>query len=300
MSRQLVIVVIGLLVLSMAFPAAAEEESRDDSSGQAEIERAEPRQPSVSLAPGAAGSSPHNRFSARVGGFAVRFKTRARVDSETLGTGTDLDLEDDTTLDRSTTEARLDGHVRFGKRHRLDYGYVGFRRTGDRILDQQIQFGDEVFDINAQLTTEFKNDLYKLAYRYDVLRKPTWDLGLSFGFSAFAMDLGLQAIPAGGGTIVAESEDFIAPIPMLGVHTDVKLADEWYLRAGGEFFDVGVDDYEGKLTDTRIAVDWYPFRNVGFGIGFNRMRMTFEDTGLPSLDFTYIYSGTMVYVSFVR
>jgi len=285
MSRRRMSSVIGLLILTMATVTAAEQESRDEASGEAEQR---------------AGSSPYDRFSARVGGFAVRFNTSARVDSDTLGTGTELDLENDTALERSNTEARLDGHVRFGKRHRLDYGFIGLRRSGSRVIDQQIQFGDEVFEINAELTTRFKNDLYKLAYRYDVLRKPTWDLGLSFGISAFALDLGLEAIPAGGSALVAETEDFIAPIPMLGVHTDVKIAKDWYFRAGGEFFDVGVDDYTGKLTDTRAAIDWYPFRHVGFGFGINRMRMTFEDAGAPGLDFTYIYSGTMFYVSFVR
>ena len=287
MRRQRVTFLVGLTVLAAATLVSAGESERKEET-------------SFSIAPGATVSRPFDRFSARLGGFAVRFKTSARVDSETLGIGDEFDLEGDTALDRSTTEARLDGHVRLGKRHRLDYGYIGFRRTGFRMLDREIQFGDDTFEFDAELTTEFKNDLFKLAYRYDVVRRPGWDLGLSFGLSAFAFDLGLQAVPAGGGAIIAENEDFIAPIPMLGLHTDVKLAKNWYFRAGAEFFDVDVDDFEGKVADTRAAIDWYPFQHFGFGVGFNRVHMTIEDTGLPGLDITYIFSGTMVYASYVR
>ncbi len=97
-----------------------------------------------------------------------------------------------------------------------------------------------------------------------------------------------------------ESEDFIAPIPVLGLHADFRLAEKWYLRSGGEFFDVSVDDQSGSLTDVRASVDWYPFDHFGFGAGFNRSRLTYEDVAIPAIDVTYTYSGATFYVSYVR
>lgn len=206
---------------------------------------------STSIAPAVAGSRPWDRLAVRLGGFAVSFDTILRVDSETLGTGTEIDLENDTNLDRDKTESRLDGHFRFGRRHRIDYGAVLFRRSAFTTIDRQIQFGDTVFDVNAEVSTEFRNDVLKLAYRYDVLNRPAWDLGLN-------------------------------------------------LRTGGEFFDVRMSNQKGSLTDVRAAIDWYPFEHFGFGVGFNRTRLGYEDLGIPQVDVTYTYSGTNLYLSYVR
>lgn len=256
---------------------------------------------SVAVADGySSDDPPWNRFSVRLGGFSMRFDTSARVDSSLGGMGTNLDLEADTNLDRETVELRLDGHIRFGKRHRLDYGLLSFRRSATRTIDRQIEFGDITFGINADLTTRLQNDLYKLAYRYDVVRRPHWDLGFSFGISAFNFGMDLEAIPAGGGPLTAETEDFLAPIPTLGIHTDIELTKNLYFRAGGDFFNISVDGRQGDLLDVRAAVDWYPFQNWGFGIGFNRVRLGYESNRLPNVDFAYVYSGVLFYASYVR
>ena len=244
------------------------------------------------------GSRPWDRLAVRLGGFAVSFDTNIRVDSDTLGVGTEIDLEDDTNLDRNKTEANLSGHISFGRRHRLEYGAVLFRRSASTTIDRQIQVGDTVFNVNADVVTEFRNDVIKLAYRYDVVRRPAWDLGLLFGVSAFITDLTLSANAAGGGMV--EKEDFVAPMPVLGLHADVRLAKKWYLRARGEIFDFRLDDQKGSLNDGSVAIDWYPFKNVGFGFGFNRSRLSYEDLGTPEIDVTYTYSGTTLYVSYVR
>lgn len=279
------------LVLALALaPDVTAEERRDDDlfdSGS-------------TLAPSRVGSRPWDRLAVRLGGFSVRFDTSIRADSETLGVGTEVDLENDTSLDRNKINARLDGHFRFGRRHRIDYGTVFFRRSASTTLNRQIQFEDTVFMLNADVESRFKNDVIKLAYRYDVVKRPAWDLGLSLGVSAFIVDVSLAATGGGGGTASFESEDFIAPIPVLGLHTDVRLAEKWYLRMGGEFFDVDIDDQKGSLTDVRASVDWYPFDHWGFGVGFNRTRLTYEDLGVPVVDVTYSYSGTTVYISYVR
>jgi hypothetical protein len=241
-----------------------------------------------------------DRFSVRLGGFAVRFKTSAQVDSETFGPGTELDLENDTNLSSDETVGRLDGHFRFGKRHRINYGFMSFKRNALRVIDEEIQFGDAFFDIDTELKTKLSTNMIKLAYRYDLVQRPRWDLGLSFGVSAFDVNLDIAATSARGVGAVAQSEDFIAPIPMLGLHTNVHLGKNWYFRASGEIFDVSVDNRQADVSDLQGSFDWYPFKHWGFGIGFNRLRMSYDESRVPNVSMTYVYSGTMVYVSYVR
>ena len=241
-----------------------------------------------------------DRFSISVGTFLVRFDTTVRVDSETLGRGTEIDLEEDTNLDREQTDVRLDGYYRIGKRHRLDYGAIFFSREASRTIDRTIQFGDTVFDVNGFLSTRFKNDVLKLAYRYSFVRNPRVEAGLTLGVSAFVVDLGMTGETAGGGAVSEETEDFVAPIPVLGLHADVALGKSWFFRTAGEFFDVSIDDREGSLSDVRAAFDWYPFKHVGFGVGFNRLRITYADLSAAEVDLTYAYSGTIFYLTYVN
>jgi len=284
-----------VFALTLVLTPAALAEDRDDEQPDGRVDVV-----STSIAPALAGSRPWDRLAVRLGGFAVRFDTSIQVDSDTLGVGTQFDLENDTNLSEGETTAGLEGHFRFGRRHRLDYGAVLFRRSASTTLDQQIQFGDTVFNLNADVITRFQNDVIKLAYRYDVVRRPAWDLGLSFGISAFIIDVSLAAIGGGGGMAFAEKKDFVAPIPVLGLHADVRLAKKWYLRTGGEFFDVRVNGQKGGLSDVRASVDWYPFEHFGFGAGFNLSRLSYEDLGIPEIDVTYTYSGTTFYISYVR
>jgi hypothetical protein len=154
--------------------------------------------------------------------------------------------------------------------------------------------------VNAFVETKLRNDVIKLAYRYDVINRPAWDLGLSFGISAFVVETSLTTTGGGGGMASREKEDFVAPIPVIGLHADVRLSDKWYLRTGGEFFDVRLSNQKGSLTDVRAAIDWYPFEHFGFGAGFNRTRLGYEDLGRPQIDLSYNYSGASFYVSYVR
>jgi hypothetical protein len=246
--------------------------------------------------PGGGGSE--ERFSVSLGGFLVRFDTAVRVDSETLGTGTEIDLEDDTGLDRDKTDLMLDGYLRLGRRHRINFGARFLSRGTSIRIDEEIRFRDETFEIEALVSTEFSNDVFNLGYQYSFLRNDRVEVGASIGVSAFVVDVALSA-EAEAGEISVESEDFIAPIPVVGLHLDLPLGEKWSFRAGAEYFKVSVDEREGSLSDLSVSVDWQPFEHFGFGIGYNNVRLTYTDLSRAEVDFSYNFSGALVYATYV-
>jgi hypothetical protein len=256
----------------------------------------------VALAGGAygnpSGRGTKDKFSISLGTYLVRFDTTARVDSETLGTGTEIDLEADTGLEQDKTELAMKGYYRIGKRHRLDFGAYLLSRGATRLIDEQIQFEDEIFDVDALVTTDFSNDIVNLAYRYSFVRNENIEAGVSIGVSAFLLDASLSA-EGEGGMVSTAAEDFIAPIPVIGLDVDIPLGRDWYVKAGGSYFDIGVDDWEGKLTTFSGSVDWHPFENWGFGVGYNRSKLTYQDLGLPEVDFSLTYAGATIYATYV-
>jgi hypothetical protein len=244
------------------------------------------------------GGDKEDRFSISLGGFLVRFDTKARVDSDTLGVGTEIDLENQTALKRSDTDLMLDGRLRLGRRHYLDFEAKFFSRRASTTIDEEIQFEDEIFDIDADVSTKFDNDVYKLAYRFSFLKNDRVEAGVSLGISAFDVGVALSA-EGEGGAVQTATEDFIAPIPVLGLRFDVPLGGEWFFRAGGEYFKVSVDDHEGSLSDIFATFDWYPFEHFGFGVGYNRVNISYNDLSGAEIDFSYTYSGTMIYATYV-
>jgi hypothetical protein len=244
------------------------------------------------------GRGSKDKFSISFGSYLVRFDTTARVDSETLGTGTEIDLESDTGLGPDETEFAFDGYYRFGKRHRIDFGTIFISRGATRQIDEPIQFEDIEFDADAIVTTKFSNDIVRLAYHYSFIRNSKLEAGASIGVSAFLFDASLTAEGAGGEISEAKS-DFIAPIPVIGLDVDVPMGNNLYFQAGGEYFRIGVDDWEGKLTQFSTSVNWHPFTHWGLGLGYNRSKLTYADLATPEVDFSLTYSGVTIYATYV-
>lgn len=104
-----------------------------------------------------------------------------------------------------------------------------------------------------------------------------------------------------GMTTVFDSkqEDVIAPIPVLGLHGEFRLARKLYARAGVEYFHISVSDQEGSLTDVRASLDWYPWRNWGFGVGYNSIELQYLDVAQPEFDATFTFRGLIGYVTYL-
>ena len=110
-----------------------------------------------------------DRFSISLGAFITDRDTDTRLDSDVLGKGTVIDFEDDLGLDSSDTVFRIDGHYRFGQKHRINFSVFDLSRDSSTTVQREIQFGDEVFSINTVIKADFDLNIYQLAYTYSFL-----------------------------------------------------------------------------------------------------------------------------------
>jgi len=246
-----------------------------------------------------------DRGNISVGGFLVSFDTLARLDSEELGQGTGLNFEQDLNLETSTTDLRLDGYIRFKRKHRLEFAYMLFNRGATVTLDEPIQFGDEIFDVDATVAGEFNTRVAKLAYKYSIVNNGKIEAGISAGLSILDLETSLAAsgtVGNGGGTTGAAEraeESFIAPVPVLGAHLNVTMHPNWFFRASWEYFDAGAQDIDARLIDAKVTFDYYPWNHVGFGLGYNLVNIDYSDREPPAVGVDYDYDGALAYVSFI-
>lgn len=241
-----------------------------------------------------------------VGGFFQKFETTIRIDSTTLGRGTEVALEDDLGLDANQANFRADGYWRFGRHGRLDFAYTGWNRKADRVIDRDITVGDTTYHAGGTVESRIRVSLVELYYGYSFWNSPKFEAGLQLGFSALFNKVafeGTGTVSSGGGvvneTFSTEERSLTAPVPALGAHFRYTVVPDLLVSARVRGIGATIDNVKGSSFQWRVALDYYPWRNVGFGAAYDYMDISVEKQADRTVEFDYQYSGPMAYVSIV-
>jgi len=221
--------------------------------------------------------------------------TSLRVDSPTLGVGTEIDLEDDFNLDDHVLTGRIDAGWQMTRRQSLDLSLFQIKREGTRTIDRDIQIGDVVFPVNAEVTNKSDLLFVKLAYRYAFLDRERWHLGASLGLHSMDWSTEWRA----GSLALKEDFGFIVPLPVLGVFGSYALSPRWYLNASSEFFGLEYEQFDGFMNNTRLALEHRTFSHLGLGIGLDYFLINASlenESGSLSAEAEYDYLGIVGYM----
>lgn len=209
------------------------------------------------------------RFSIRLGLLLNDHDTAARVDSELLGPGTKVDVERDLGLDATTRDFRADAALRIGRRHELQLGYLFLSRTGSTSLRSSIQWGDFIFPVDVEVESSIDVELLPVSYRYSMILTDRLDVGLSVGVFAMFLDAGVSAPEA--DVVERESAEF--PLPVIGGEGMLSVAPGLRLTGSAKYFAVEIRDVQGSWREIRGAVEFFPWRRLGVGIGYRSIRL---------------------------
>ena len=235
-----------------------------------------------------------DRFSLNFGGFITDNGTDFRLDSDTLGRGTKLSLEDDLALDDSQTVTRVDGYYRFTHRSRVDFSYFALSRDGTKPAGSTIQFGDTVFPVSTTIVTESDLDIFNVTYTYSFFRNPRLELGVTGGWYVCVLELALSA-PA---MRERERDKATAPLPVVGLRAAYAFTPKFFFTASYQYFKLEGSDVDGRMTDFQVALEHNTFKKVGFGIGYDSLDFDVEDNDdgdRLELDFEGFQLYTKVY-----
>jgi hypothetical protein len=236
------------------------------------------------------------RFELGIGAQLVAtVDTTLRVDSPTLGVGTEMDLESDFNVDDRLFLGRVDADWRFAKRHALDFSAFKISREGTRVIDRDIQIGDVVFPIDTQVTNESDMLMIKLAYRYAFLYRPRWHLGASLG----AHTVNWKSSWTAGALALDEEFDYTIPLPVLGMFASYAITPRLFLDASSEFFGLEFEEYEGFVNNTRLNLEHRTFEHLGFGVGLDYFLVNVSaesESGHLRAETEFDYVGILGYV----
>lgn len=241
-------------------------------------------------------------FSVALGTFFMSSETHVRADAfDSAEIGTPFDLEDTFGL-HDETVFRVDASWRMGERHLLRAMYFDSHRGARSVLNEEINFGDETYPVDATVDASFDFDITELAYEYIFLDRDSYQLGGSFGIhnAGFRLALDAEASTSGGGLsgTISETARANAPLPVLGLRGRWRLAGDVYALAHAQYFTLAFDGYDGDIQDYEAALIWQVTRHVGLGAAYNLFvtQLDSEDREHFEGHLRWQYSGAQLFM----
>lgn len=247
----------------------------------------------------------NDRFFISVGGFLVGTDLKAELNGR-AGRDQQIDFGSDFDLDNDATRVRIDGLWRITPTHRLRFLYFDTRNTQARTLDRDLVWGDYTFNVGARVDAQIEASIAELAYEYAFVRRPTYEVAATIGVHYIDTTVKLSGsatfTDANGNVTTARSTTLEnsapAPLPVIGLRAGWVVSPQWYLDAQAQYFKAKVGDYDGTITEARVAATWMFHRSVGVGVGYSLFR-TDVDVDRTSFNgnLKVGYSGLQLFVT---
>jgi hypothetical protein len=182
--------------------------------------------------------------------------------------GTNFNLEHELGLNDRAEQFRAELMFRLEDRNRLRVGFLDLRRNGDAIVDENIVFGQQVFETGEEVKSEVDYQQFDVAYTYSLLRGKRYELGVGIGAQF------IQASVQGNVPNTFKFERFSGSTPFAEPLLDgtFLIARHWSFNARAQYLHVTVDDTTGLMEDFHADVQYRYHTALGIGIGYEWQR----------------------------
>ena len=218
----------------------------------------------------------NNSWVFNLGGFVYETNLKANLNGQS---SQNPEVDFDKTFGKAddANRGRLDALWRITPAHHLRFMYFDNSQTRSSTLAEDVKWGDYTF--LAGSSAEFRQEFnaYALAYEWAFMRSPTYEVAASIGINYMDMKFALSGTVNGidpdgnpvNGVSRSRSSDLPAPLPVIGLRTGWVVAPNWYIDAQVQWFQINIDEYDGRWTDARVGATWMFHRNFGVGLGYN-------------------------------
>jgi len=192
-----------------------------------------------------------DRFTVSAGMFLTGLNDELSIVNQEAGLGVIINLEDALGLKRTTTVFRGELGYNYGKlrRHNLRFEYYGLFRNADKVLNNDLVFGDIVYPTGTELKSEFNFQIFRLLYDYNFYVDERIKLGISTGIYIMPMSLSIQS-----SIYVDESETFIAPLPVLGFQSAFRITKKVIFKQNIEVLYLSFSEFKGSIVDSKFSI----------------------------------------------
>ncbi|WP_456311963.1 hypothetical protein [Pseudomonas shirazensis] len=243
------------------------------------------------------------RFKFTAGAFFPTNNTEVEVGNNNGTFGNLIDFEKDLGFDKNTISFVAAFEWRISRRSRLGTEYFYLKRTAIKTLEKEIEFGDNVYPVDARVSSFMDNQIYRITYGYAIISKPTYEIGALIGAHILLGDVGLKLEANTAEAEYRDTFDFTAPLPDVGIWGEFVLAKKWGLYANANYFALKINDIDGRIWSYNLSVLYNVYKNFSLTAGYTglNIRIDAEKERLngffkwgyngPTLTATYAFGG---------
>ncbi len=206
----------------------------------------------------------------------------ARVDGSGGELGTTINFKDILGISGNSVQPAITLGWKPGRKTEFDLGYQFLNNSGQRTLDEQIIVGDDTLSADLDATTKIGSSNATFQFKYSILAKPKYTVGLALGLGAIFFDLSIDATASGCvGTAcdsgaVNVSEKLTGPTASLGVFGNWRVGDRWYVGADARGLGANVDRYDLSIFEGDVNVRYYLSNRWGVALGWYYTNVTID------------------------
>jgi hypothetical protein len=249
---------------------------------------------------------PWEKGSVSVGGLVAIFNSTLSLGANNLGVT--ADAEKLLNLQSELTVFQLNALYRPGEsgRNQIDFTYAAYHRSGHAVLDEEVDIGDVTLPVGANVNTIFNFDIIRTTYSYAFLQDDRMRIAAGLGVYIMPLKYSINSSISSGPNNVSGA-NVTLPLPALALRSDFLLVKDLYLTAGLNAMYLQISNFKGSLVDLNVALEYHPWKHVGFGAGYSSFTANVQGNGssssYPGINFTgqvgVTYSGLMLYTSFL-
>ena len=192
------------------------------------------------------------------------YDTTLRVDESLTEPGTVISAEDDLGLDDAELLAQAEVTLLPGERHLIRLSGLSSNRSAQKVLDETIEFDDEVYLPGERVDSELNLRMIGVTYGYRFLVRQRGELTGTFGIQI--ADVEANAVVR--SRVIRDSESGVAPLPLAGLEGRFDLSERWAFEGRIQYLTADIDEVDGEILDVRAAVTWRMNPYLVFGLGY--------------------------------
>lgn len=206
---------------------------------------------------------------------------RVGIDGSAGTLGTDIDLSRDLDVAGRDSSRLLALRWRPFERHEFGARAQRYGRQGDKTINRDIVFDDEVFTINSRVAGEINLDVWSVEYIGWLVANEQRALGLSIGALQYRLGLKLAVENLPGG---AQTEPVDAavrgdlPVAVLGAEYRERLGERWRLVVHGAVFQAKINHIDGTVYDLNAGVEYAATRHATIALRYAGAQLDAQTT----------------------
>ncbi|MGR9092864.1 MAG: hypothetical protein ACU85U_20020 [Gammaproteobacteria bacterium] len=203
-------------------------------------------------------------------------------------------------LEKHDQTFAIDFKWRFGDKWSLSAQHFEASGEGAAELGEDVEWNDLVFDAgtNVEASTEFA--MYRVFFGRSLAKTDNVDFGIGAGLHWLDISAEIAGSVLVNNTVTfrRETVNSSGPLPNIGGWYIHSLSPRWVIKARADWFKASIDEYDGRLVNFQLGINYALFRHAGIGVAYNHFEF---DAGVKAPNWRgaadLAYTGPFAFVN---